>query len=306
MRDDDLNDSLDDIFDRSHLPKQAGQMPSIKDELVNRTVDKKIERAAPRFSEPCKACRGRGRFISYVGRDVGPCFHCKGTGKKEFRTDAATREKRRVQAEEKKQRNITEAHETYKAAHPQAYAWILAQAPRFEFAKSMLEALTKFGSLTEKQQAAIDRCVERETARQAERAARVASAKDIDVSKIEAAFDHARNAAADDGEGIKWLKLYLDTFTFLDAPARGNWPAAILVREGNTKLGRIVGGKFTRSFACDDATEARIVSAAADPAAAAKAFGLRTGVCSCCGRELTNAESRERGIGPICAGKYGF
>ena len=27
----------------------------------------------------CPACKGRGRFISYAGRDVGPCFECKGT-----------------------------------------------------------------------------------------------------------------------------------------------------------------------------------------------------------------------------------
>lgn len=35
----------------------------------------------------------------------------------------------------------------------------------------------------------------------------------------------------------------------------------------------------------------------------ATAFGRRTGVCSDCGRLLTNTESIERGIGPICAGK---
>jgi hypothetical protein len=71
-------------------------------------------------------------------------------------------------------------------------------------------------------------------------------------------------------------------------------------------LGRIVDGRFLRSHACDDATEARILAAIADPAAAAIAYGQRTGTCSCCGRELTNAESRARGIGPICAEKYGF
>jgi hypothetical protein len=30
--------------------------------------------------ENCKACRGAGRFISYAGRDIGPCFKCKGHG----------------------------------------------------------------------------------------------------------------------------------------------------------------------------------------------------------------------------------
>jgi len=45
---------------------------------------------------------------------------------------------------------------------------------------------------------------------------------------------------------------------------------------------------------------------AKDPSAAARAYGLRTGQCSICGRELTNAESRARGIGPICAERFGF
>src|SRR5262245_8982532 len=150
---------------------------------------------------------------------------------------------------------------------------------------------------------AVQKLMARDTER---KQAREATAKAVDVSKVEAAFAEARNAAASDGEGVKWLKLRLDTFTFSDAPARGQWAAAIFVREGETKLGRIAGGKFMRSFACDDTTESRVLAAAADPEAAAVAYGQRTGEGSCCGRELTNAESRARGIGPICAEKYGW
>ena len=36
----------------------------------------------------------------------------------------------------------------------------------------------------------------------------------------------------------------------------------------------------------------------------AEAFGQRTGICAMCGAVLTNPESVERGIGPICAGKF--
>lgn len=35
-------------------------------------------------------------------------------------------------------------------------------------------------------------------------------------------------------------------------------------------------------------------------------YGRLTGNCSCCGLTLTNPDSIERGIGPICASKYGF
>jgi hypothetical protein len=44
----------------------------------------------------------------------------------------------------------------------------------------------------------------------------------------------------------------------------------------------------------------------ADPLAASIAYGRRTGQCSICGRLLENAESIERGIGPICAGNFGL
>lgn len=33
-------------------------------------------------------------------------------------------------------------------------------------------------------------------------------------------------------------------------------------------------------------------------------YGRRTGVCACCGRDLTNKESIELGIGPICRGNF--
>jgi hypothetical protein len=36
----------------------------------------------------------------------------------------------------------------------------------------------------------------------------------------------------------------------------------------------------------------------------AQAYGIKTHHCACCGRELTNPESQERGIGPVCAAKY--
>lgn len=43
-----------------------------------------------------------------------------------------------------------------------------------------------------------------------------------------------------------------------------------------------------------------------DPAAAAARYGHEIGKCGICGRKLTNDESRARGIGPICAEKWGW
>ena len=36
----------------------------------------------------------------------------------------------------------------------------------------------------------------------------------------------------------------------------------------------------------------------------AKAFGVETGTCCVCARELTNPKSVEAGIGPVCAGRF--
>lgn len=68
-------------------------------------------------------------------------------------------------------------------------------------------------------------------------------------------------------------------------------------------------GKVTRT-AIDsrfsDTVRETIMGAASDPISAAIRYGKITGSCSCCGKELTVKESIERGIGPICARKFGF
>jgi hypothetical protein len=68
-------------------------------------------------------------------------------------------------------------------------------------------------------------------------------------------------------------------------------------------------GKLTRT-AIDskfsDMVRETIMSAASDPISAAIRYGKVSGECSCCGRELTDPRSIERGIGPVCADKYGF
>lgn len=43
-----------------------------------------------------------------------------------------------------------------------------------------------------------------------------------------------------------------------------------------------------------------------DPGGAAAAYGHLIGKCGICGRGLTNDESRERGIGPVCAERWGW
>ena len=195
--------------------------------------------------------------------------------------------------------------------------WMTAAARRneerqgsFEFPQAMLNALAKYGSLTDNQLAAVRKCMAREAhGRQVqteERALRDLNAPAVDVSKLEAAFQKARDSAAQDREGLKFLHLRLDTFVFSPAGAQSRNPGALYVKEDKVYLGKIQDGRFLKVRECTDDQERRIVVAASNPAAAAKAYGLRTGSCCICGRELTNRESIDLGIGPICADRWGF
>lgn len=193
------------------------------------------------------------------------------------------------------------------AEHPDEAAWILASAKSgFSFAMDLKAAVKKYGGLTENQAAAVRRLIQQAKEREQRRAAMNASreaAPAITVARIEEAFGVAKES------GIKVPKLRLDAFTFKPAPATGANAGAIYVTEaqrGGAYLGKVLGGKFLRSQVCSDEAEKAIVAAASDPHAAAIAYGQRTGTCSACGMPLSNAESIELGIGPICRERFGW
>jgi hypothetical protein len=252
------------------------------------------------YKESCKKCRGTGKFVGYTGFTLGECFSCKGAGFHEFKTSPQYRLNARTSTAARKERQATATIDAFAAQNPAEHAWMIKTAPRFEFAQSMLDAVVKFGSLTEKQLAAVQKCVAKDAERNVERAARVEAAPQIDISKIEVSFAKAMSA------GIKRPKLRLADFKFSPAPVTGNNAGAIYVKAGETYLGKIANGKLFKSRDCDATTEASILVAAADPEAAAIAYGRKFGQCAICARELSNQESIDRGIGPICATKFGW
>jgi len=299
----DLNDDLSDLLNSPRKPTPIEPPPSYK---------------PAEFIEDCPACHGRGVFVSWSGRVVGPCFKCKGKGKLSFKSSPQERAANKVArdaAKAEKARQLLEQIETWKLAEPEVWAWINDNRSSFEFAAAMYDALHKFGDLTEGQMNACRRCVEKQKARTAQRMAAAKAREDaavaIDISKLETAFDKAKAKARESGAmGIKWLHLRLQSgehsLSFSPGTPGSQWDGMIFVKEGDKKLGWIKNGKFTRRSECTDAEEAAILDACTDPLKAALAYGQRWSVCACCGRELTNKESIERGIGPICAETYGW
>jgi hypothetical protein len=96
-------------------------------------------------------------------------------------------------------------------------------------------------------------------------------------------------------------------FALSPAGAESKNVGAIYVKSSDgVYLGKVLGGVFARSRECSDEIQAKVLEVAKDPKAAAIAYGKEFGVCSVCGRELSDPESVERGIGPICADRFGW
>ena len=262
------------------------------------------------FEEKCDKCRGTGRFVSYSGRVLGDCFACKGQGVRRFKQTAEQRAKARDAADARKAKVAASAAEQAKAwldANPAEAEWLRQPVTGdFTFHADMLAALIKYGHLTEKQEAAVRNATAKSIARKAqwaaEKAAREEGAATLTLEKIRTGFDSALRF-------LKRPKLRIADIQFSLAPATGRNAGCIYVvrASDDTYLGKITQeDKFLTSRDCSAADSATVARVAADPAAAATAHGHEYGQCSCCGRELTNPESVARGIGPICAERWGW
>jgi hypothetical protein len=123
---------------------------------------------------------------------------------------------------------------------------------------------------------------------------------------IEAVYRSLRNAAA---SGLRWPALRFDGMA-LSLATSGRNIGCIYVKRGAEYeaeyLGKITpdDGAFYPSRDCTEADHQRLTAILADFEGELKAHGITTGVCGCCGRELTNPESIKNGIGPICAGRF--
>lgn len=98
-----------------------------------------------------------------------------------------------------------------------------------------------------------------------------------------------RYAVRLDGEELAFFRV--------DTPTKGRW-------EGYTFVKQQAGSDYYPVRGPRAA--AVLASVAQDPRAASLRYGVELGSCGVCGRELTDAESRAAGIGPVCASRTGW
>jgi hypothetical protein len=301
---DDLNDDVFDVFGLT--APVAAPAPVVIDTTL---ADAQIANTR-RFEETCRQCSGSGQFRSWAGRVIGQCFACKGAGRKFYKTSSEDRAKAKASADARKAKAAASAAEQADAwleANPAAADWLRQPVTGdFTFHADMLKALYTYGALTERQEAAVLNATAKWVARRAqwaaEKAAREQGAATLTLTKIRAGFDSAL-------QHLKRPKLRIADVQFSLAPATGRNAGCIYVvrASDDTYLGKITqDDKFITSRDCTAADSETVARVAADPAAAATAHGHEYGQCSCCGRELTNPESVARGIGPICAERWGW
>jgi hypothetical protein len=253
-----------------------------------------------RVEVKCESCRGSGRFISYSGRVVGDCFKCHGKGVISRAANYEVNKAKRAERKEQKAREAIEANAAritaWAEVFPAEFKWIVANRGSFDFAAKMEQALEDWGRLTDGQLAAVQRCVAREQEKAAQRAAAQAAAPAadaIDVSGLKGYY------AVPNGDTRLKLRV---KHPGKDSSYHG-W---VFVDDGaaygsNQKYGsQRPGGKYQGKV------QEQLRAILADPYAAQVAYGKLTGVCGHCGRPLEDAESVARGIGPVCAAKYGY
>lgn len=297
----DLNDPLDDLFANAGTPEQReAERPARPEAAAHQ------EAVTKGYFDKCRKCGGSGMYygrFSYGHR----CFACSGKGGVTYKTSPEQRAKRKQAKADKRDAN----RDAWIAANPAEYAWLQANAQRQRFAASVLEAVHKYGGASDGQTVAIQNAIARDAEwakqREAERAAREAAAPVADAAGIERlkeSFDKA--IAYSKAKGLKLSpRITIDGTTITPAKENSANPGALYVKTSGAYLGKIAKGKFFASRECTDEQQAKILAFIADPAEAAKVYGQTTGTCCVCNATL-RSDWKLKGIGPICAEKFGW
>lgn len=252
------------------------------------------------------------RLAATNGKQLYKCERCRGTGEQKRKPldrspEATYRRERAATRRQQKRINRGDERAEWQRANSAVVTWVTSRNGRNNFATSLANSLAQYGTLTENQVAAVRKIIDQDAAYEAAYLAKRNKAAAAALASITP--DIVKPAGLDlssvpDGRyavpnGATRLKVLIQKpeapskwagFTFVsDAAEYGQ-----RTKYGMQKPGDSYRGKITE--------ELRQI--AADPKAAAIAYGRLTGHCCICNRKLEDAESVAAGIGPICAGKF--
>lgn len=251
--------------------------------------------AKQRETFPCGHCHGTGIWRSGYGHQ-GKCHACNGRGY--FLSSPAQRYAAKMKRAATKQNKLEAAQADLRAQHGELLDWLEANTSWNDFARSLMAQFAERGSLSDAQIAAASRMKDKTEATRAKNKPKAVEVGEL--ARIIELFNSAKKS------GISRPKLRVGDLTMSPAPMSGRNAGFVYVKHGDEYLGKIspTGEAFMMRGTEEHVPTLRKI--AADPLAEAKAYGQKTGTCSCCGRELTNALSVELGIGPICRDKWGM
>lgn len=176
------------------------------------------------------------------------------------------------------------------AANPDVAGWVKEHRHTSAFAGSLIEYARRHGRLTDGQSAAVRRII-----------AEKREAPSVDVTRLEDAF------AAAWASGLRRVRITMgDVIVKPASETSSNAGALYVTNAEGAYLGKVARGKFYRVRSCTDEQEGVITRLIQDPKAAAEAYGLESGICCLCSRELSDPESVARGIGPVCAKRFNW
>lgn len=172
-----------------------------------------------------------------------------------------------------------------------------------DFAQSLITQYDRKGRLSDAQLAWVERLVARANAPKPGPVGRV------DLFKLQQLFNAA--SANTKSPKVRFATEDGDHFIVTQAPLHGRNAGCLYIKSDGTYLGKIdAHGDYSASRDIEASLASGVLGAlrtfAADPAAAAKAYGMRFSNCCFCALELTNAQSLMAGYGPICAENYGL
>jgi hypothetical protein len=289
-----------DLEDLNEWEKPASSADIDPTETKADAVSKKMFGASDskatvaKYEEKCTAngCHN-GTFFSWAGRSVGPCFKCKGTGIRKFKTSPESRAKARERAVKRKAQIAADkaaSAENYREEHAELFAYLEEVSGWNGFAAKMIAAVEQYGSLTVNQKAAVDKMHSKYLVKQAEKAR--APSSGVDLTDIPAGLYAVPN-------GETRLKIAIRK-----PGKRSKWHGSIFVDDGAEYGNRRNYGRQMPGKEYEGKIVEQLKAIAADPLEAMKAYGRLVGQCGACGRKLEDETSIEMGIGPVCAKKF--